>query len=152
MDSDKSLILQQQIQQFIRLFGVLEQNKTPCGAPINITQAHALHELSSAGAITQQELANRLYIDKSTTSRLIDAFVKKGFVLRTTNPHNRRETLISITDQGRRANDQVEKRRRAKYQKILDGIPLDKQPEVLSALSHLIQSLKKEKENTMTEE
>lgn len=102
--------------------------------------------------LTQQELALKLMIDKSTVSRIIEAFAS-GLCFKSINPNNRRETLVSITDKGKgkRANERIEELRRSKYQSILEGISADKQQEVLSSLFYLVESLKKKKENITKE-
>jgi DNA-binding MarR family transcriptional regulator len=37
--------LRSEVRQFIRLFGLLEQNRTPCGYELSVSQAQALQEL-----------------------------------------------------------------------------------------------------------
>lgn len=139
---DKVIILQQEIQKFIRLFGALEQNKTPCGFPINITQAHALYELSKVEKMTQNELSEKLMIDKSSVSRLVDTFVKKGFIERSSNPDNRREMFVFLTEKGKRTNNKINQLRRNKYESLLSGIPKEKQEEVVETLLLLNQALR----------
>jgi DNA-binding MarR family transcriptional regulator len=146
MSLDETVQLQQHIQRFIRSFGALEQNKTPCGFPMNLTQAHALQEISLTEGITQQQLADKLMIDKSTVSRIIETFVRKGFVQRTVNPNNRRETILSLTAQGARIHAKIDELRKRKYRHVLDGIPDHKRAQVLEALEYLNKSLGNKKE------
>lgn len=143
--------LQKEVQEFLRLFGVLEQNQTPCGYPINITQAHALQELSNVDKLTQQQLSEILRIDKSTTSRLVEKLILKGFASRDINIENRRQYYISLTSQGRYISNEISKKRNDKYEGVLQNIENKEQEQVLKALNILSKSLlkfKNEENNT----
>jgi DNA-binding MarR family transcriptional regulator len=48
--------------------------------------------------ISQEELSNKLMIDKGTTARAIDKLEKAGYVVRRTNPKDRRAYNVFITD------------------------------------------------------
>jgi DNA-binding MarR family transcriptional regulator len=47
--------------------------------------------------VTQDYLSRCLTIDKGTTARAISQLKKAGYVTRETNPHNRRQKLVSAT-------------------------------------------------------
>lgn len=150
-DQSKINQLQKEVQEFLRLFGVLEQNQTPCGCPINITQAHALQELSNVDKLTQQQLSEILRIDKSTTSRLVEKLILKGFASRDINIENRRQCYISLTSQGRNISNEISKKRNDKYEGVLQNIENKEQEQVLKALNTLSKSLlkfKNEENNT----
>lgn len=134
--------LQQQIQSFIRQFGLLTQNQTPCGRPIPTSQAHALQVLGESEGITQQVLADQLYLDKSTTSRLVGQLVDQGWAIRKVNPQNRRESRLSLTPEGQTVLSEVLIAAKAKYQAIWREIPAEKRPQILESLVLLNQVLK----------
>lgn len=133
--------LQKGVQQFVRRFGALEQHQTPCGFPINVTQAHALQELSNVDKLTQHELSGILGINKSTTSRLVEKLVQKGFVSRDINTENRRQCFIYLTDKGREVNKKITQKRNDKYEKLLGKMDVKEQDQVLNALHILSTSL-----------
>jgi DNA-binding MarR family transcriptional regulator len=56
------------------------------------------HQVSS-----QQELAERLEINRTIMVKLIDRLQDAGYVTRTRNPDNRRSYVLSLTEQGRNA-------------------------------------------------
>ena len=60
------------------------------------------HEVSS-----QQELAERLEINRTIMVKLIDRLQDAGYVTRTRNPENRRSYVLSLTDPGRNALDEM---------------------------------------------
>ncbi len=51
--------------------------------------------------ISQDEISNRLLIDKGTTARALDKLEKEGFVSRVTNPIDRRSNNIFLTDKAK---------------------------------------------------
>ena len=134
--------LQQQIQAFVRQFGLLHQDQTPCGRPVPTSQAHAIQVLGHREGITQQMLADQLNLDKSTTSRLVGQLVDQRWVTRSVNPQNRRETQLSLTPQGRRVLAEVSEAAVAKYQALWQQIPPEKRPQVLESLTLLTEALR----------
>src|SRR4051812_48217696 len=66
--------LRRSIQTFVRSFGLLAANETPCGKPLATSHAHALMFLFECAREdrlpTQQELGRALGIDKSNVARL----------------------------------------------------------------------------------
>lgn len=134
--------LQEQIQAFVRQFGLLHQDQTPCGRPIPTSQAHAIQVLGQGEGITQQMLADHLNLDKSTTSRLVGQLVDQGWVVRSVNPQNRRETQISLTPQGRGVVAEVSQAALSKYKALWQQIPPQKRPQVLESLTLLTEALR----------
>jgi DNA-binding MarR family transcriptional regulator len=99
MQRENVLELRSIMQQFIRSFGLLEQTKTPCGFSLSLSQVFALQELEKQ-TLTITELAEKLQLERSSVSRLIDGLVKGGFVSRDLNENNRREVVLALTEKG----------------------------------------------------
>jgi hypothetical protein len=81
--------LQQEMIGFIRAFGLLSSDRTPCGQPMAPSDAHALTEIVSDGGLTQRELVDRLRLDRSSVSRLVDRLAVRGWVERANGPDRR---------------------------------------------------------------
>lgn len=137
-------LLQEQIQIFIRQFGLLEQEHTPCQYPLSPSQAHALQVLGANGTLTQSQLAKHLRLERSTVSRLVNALVEQGWAERTTNPHNRREVLLSLTGPGQTVFEDIHASASAKYHAIWSCLPEERRAVVLDALVTLNAILKEE--------
>ncbi|MDB4897576.1 MAG: Transcriptional regulator, MarR family / Acetyltransferase [Firmicutes bacterium] len=134
--------LQLRIQRFIRSFGLLDQERTPCGQPLPTSQAHALQLLGSAEALTQQALADQLGLDKSTTSRLVAQLVDRDWVAKAVNPRNRREAHLALTERGRTALREVQASASVKYAALWQQIPPAKRPQILESLALLTDALR----------
>jgi DNA-binding MarR family transcriptional regulator len=52
------------------------------------------------GSVGMTELGGVLHIEKSSLSNLVDRLEQRGLVVRTRNPHDRRATVVSLTDEG----------------------------------------------------
>ncbi len=61
-----------------------------------------LHEAKEEGeeAVPQSALGERALVDAPNVSRLVDALVKQGLVARTSDPSDRRVTLLEVTPDG----------------------------------------------------
>jgi DNA-binding MarR family transcriptional regulator len=129
--------LQRRVQAFVRRFGLLNQDQTPCGHPISPSQAHALQVLGESGPLAQQQLAERLGLEKSTVSRLAGSMAGRGWLERTVNPDDRREFRLSLTERGRRVLGDVQRLAERRYAGIIARIPPSRRAQVLESLSLL---------------
>ncbi|MEV4047381.1 DNA-binding MarR family transcriptional regulator [Streptomyces sp. SAI-195] len=65
-------------------------------------------------------LAEQLQVAPSTAMRMVDRLIAAGLAARRPNPRNRRETLLQLTEEGRRTVEYVTARRRAEIAGIVD--------------------------------
>lgn len=145
MNNENVLALRTNVQKFVRLFGLLEQNVTPCGFPLSVSQVYALQELESA-SMSVTELSQRLYLERSTVSRLVDGLFKEGFINRDVNISNRREMVLSLTEKGNRAVVQVREKSVEFYQDMLGQLSQDDQELITEAFRKLTDALHQFKE------
>jgi DNA-binding MarR family transcriptional regulator len=132
--------LEPRLMAFVRAFGLHQPERTPCGEPISVSQAHALTELA-AQPLSQAELARRLRLDRSVVSRLADALADRDWLRRERHPQDQRAVQLVLTERGRVAADRVAGARRARLATLLDGVPADERDNVLRALDVLTESL-----------
>jgi DNA-binding MarR family transcriptional regulator len=66
-----------------------------------------LDTLADQEVDSQRDLAERLGINRTIMVRLIDRLEDAGYVTRTRNPGNRRSHVLSLTDAGRKALDEM---------------------------------------------
>lgn len=64
-----------------------------------------LASLAEQDVFSQQELAERLEINRTIMVKVIDRLEEAGYVTRTRNPDNRRSYMLSLTEVGRAAVD-----------------------------------------------
>jgi len=87
------------LNQLIRAHQFRDRDRI-CGHDISVAQCYALETLVKQGALRLQSLADEMYLDKSTTSRVIDSLERKGYVVRLTDEEDRRAIQIQATSCG----------------------------------------------------
>lgn len=66
-----------------------------------------LHELAEEGTQIMGALRDRLGVSARTITVLVDGLERDGFATRVPHPHDRRATLVELTDKGRAAHRAV---------------------------------------------
>jgi DNA-binding MarR family transcriptional regulator len=87
--------------ELVRVTGLLQPDHAVPGEPISVSQLFALHELDTGAALSQQDLADRLRLEKSSVSRMAAELERRGLLGRERQPGNRRLYRLRLTDQGR---------------------------------------------------
>lgn len=96
------------LQELLRAYQFRDRDRICC-YDLSVTQCGALEVLHRRGPLSGNELAAALYLDKSTTSRVVDALERKGYAARTADPDDRRARRISATKEGRALYRRIER-------------------------------------------
>ena len=122
-------LLRTSIQRFVRAFGLLDGDQTPCGVPLAPTHAHALMALLDRErrdiASVQQDLVKVLGIDKSNVARLCAKMIEAGHLAQSDSPEDGRTWRLSLTPKGRRLAERVEGASRSRFDHVLTALPSD---------------------------
>lgn len=121
----------------IRAFGWHRPDRTPCGQPISVAEAHALLDLSRFGGMSQAKLGSRLRLEKSTVSRLLQQMETRDWIRRSSGVQDGRVKEIRITPEGRKTAATLAQARKKKFSDILSRIPTEKRRSVLEAITLL---------------
>jgi DNA-binding MarR family transcriptional regulator len=131
---------QEALMRFVRNFGLHQPDRTPCGQPLSVSEAHAMVEIARKGQLRQVELARRLRLEKSTVSRLVTNLVGRGWVHRQAADSDGRGVLLVLTDAGATAAARQADARRDRLSTLLDRIPDDQRAAVVRALQTLAEA------------
>ncbi len=93
--------LQAAVADLVRVYQFRDRDRICCH-DISVTQCHALEALVEHGPMRLGELTERLFLDKSTTSRVVQTLVKKGYVEQRPDAQDGRATALHPTARGRR--------------------------------------------------
>ena len=93
--------LQSAVADLVRVYQFRDRDRICCH-DISVTQCYALETLVDHGPLRLGALADRLFLDKSTTSRVVAALVKKGYVEQQVEASDRRASALHATSSGRR--------------------------------------------------
>src|SRR3984957_12141043 len=77
--------------------------------PFSLTEARVLHALAHRDGATASWLGRELDLDAGYLSRILRDFERKGLILRSQSPQDGRQTLISLTSDGREAFEPLDR-------------------------------------------
>ncbi|MDQ2998725.1 MAG: MarR family winged helix-turn-helix transcriptional regulator [Chloroflexota bacterium] len=140
--SNSQLGLQEQLIALIRAFGLHRPDQTPCGKPVAVAEAHALMELIQGVPLSQNDLAARLHLEKSTVSRLVGIMESRGWIARARSAQDGRARELFLTDIGRQMAAELAEARRAKFARVFEAIPEAERAVVFESLQMLVEAMR----------
>lgn len=96
-----ALALEAAVADLVRVYQFRDRDQICCH-DISVTQCYALETLVAHGPMRLGTLAERLFLDKSTTSRVVTTLVRKGYVEQRADPTDGRATTLSASRPGER--------------------------------------------------
>ena len=93
--------LQAAVSELVRVYQFRDRDRICCH-DISVTQCYALEALAEHGPMRLSALAERMFLDKSTTSRVTTTLVKKGYIEQRADAADGRAADLHVTASGRR--------------------------------------------------
>jgi MarR family transcriptional regulator, 2-MHQ and catechol-resistance regulon repressor len=128
--------LQAAIADLVRVYQFRDRDRICCH-DISVTQCYALETLVEHGPMRLSALAERLYLDKSTTSRVVATLVKKRYVEQRADAADGRATALHVTGTGRRLYQRITDELVEQQKQLLQ----DLDPGVRDGVVHVIRGL-----------
>lgn len=100
----------------------MQKNFRQAGLDITIEQWSVLYHLWKEDGLSQQELGNRTYRDKASTTRLIDNLEKQGYLTRVASETDRRINLVYLTEKAKPLQDITYQLANQTMNEALEGI------------------------------
>lgn len=122
---------------FVRDFGLLQPDRTPCGKPITVTQAHALAHISDQPGITQRDLGDTLGLARATTSELVTQLADRGWITQHHADTDRRQRSLRLTPAGRRITSDIAAARHTLMRNLLDHVPAGERTALIDSIELL---------------
>lgn len=122
-DSDAE-VLESLLARVMRLVSVhLEAPVSDlAGTALSAAEGSLLLELLAAGEATQQQIADRLSVDKSRVSRLCTGLERKQLIARERDQSNRRNLRVRVTESGQEAAAGLRQAWRAYHERMLGAM------------------------------
>ena len=128
------------LRQFEMLLdGLIKESCCCCG--VTIAQCHALLEIEENGQTTTVGLAKSLGLDKSTLSRTVDGLVNIGLVERIPHPTDRRYTLITLSEQGRKICKEINRVNDDYFERVFQAFQDAERAEVIRYFDLLVKTI-----------
>jgi hypothetical protein len=122
---------------------IFERMLSENGIEISGGQGRILFVLWKKDHLTISEISEQTSLAKNTVSVVVDGMVRKGIVERETNPSNRRQTIISLTDYAQSMREQYEAVSQQMNQLFYQGFSEREQKEFESFLARILKTLTK---------
>jgi DNA-binding MarR family transcriptional regulator len=119
------------------------QQDSSYGGDITFTQFYILNLIAKYGTLKLTDLHALLSVEKSTSTRLIDPLVQRGFVKRKRCACDCRAVDLTLTEKGHETNIEHWKCLDSFFDQLCAEIPEDKQEEVFNSVEIFIQAVKK---------
>jgi DNA-binding MarR family transcriptional regulator len=151
MDSERLSLFREKLRHLEReLIELLKEDNVCFG--VTVPQCHILLEIGEKTETSIVELASVLNLDTSTLSRSIDGLVSIGLVSRQQNPNDRRYVCVSLSEQGKRVYESIEKANNAYFSKIFRLIPEDKHDQIFESFLLFFEAMKAVKDENRLKE
>ena len=124
---------------YTRQIGVL--NEGLLHSPFSLTEVRVLYEIAHRDGPTAAELAAELMLDRGYLSRMLRSFQKQGLLRRKASADDVRESLLGLTDKGRRTFATLERRQHDEVAALLKTVPPAEQHRLTDAMSVIEQIL-----------
>ena len=108
------------------MLNMLQKMFTAAGHDITVEQWTLLINIRNAGNQSQQQIAETVYRDKTTVTRLAGGLERKGLIRRTADAADRRQKQVEITEKGLRLLRELKPLALDAQQKALNNLPKDK--------------------------
>jgi len=128
--------LYEALNDLVRLYQFRDRNIICCN-DVSVTQCYALQALHRGGGMTLGALAGELFLDKSTTSRVVESLERKGYVRRVAHPDDGRAIILSPTASGQRLHRRIAENLIEEEKRLIANLT----PDVRRAATELIRNL-----------
>lgn len=119
------------------------QNEMVFCEDVTFSQFSILNYVSKTGILEMSELHSLLSVEKSTTTRLVEPLIKKGYLVKNRSSHDSRIVELHLTPEGKIVHQKVWNCISDFMINLDQSIPNDKKSEVLQALDIFINSMER---------
>ena len=138
------------LREVARLYLQLQRSCVAAGGDTSSTQCFILGEVYRSGSITQADLGRRLGIDKSWTSRAVEALVQEGLLVKESAPEDRRTVVISLSRAGKRRAEELDRTLNEQAEQIIGRVPQRQRPGIYESLRLLRDALRTEADTELS--
>ena len=109
------------VSDLVRVYQFRDRDRICCH-DISVTQCYALEAVAAHGPLRLGALADRMFLDKSTTSRVVATLVRKGYLSHGPDAADARASAIAVTKAGRQLYLRITRDLVAQQQEVLQDL------------------------------
>lgn len=136
----------QMIQRLARVIQLFERDQIKVYGFTN-SQYNTLLEIYKAGSLTMYELSDKMNLNTSTMTRVLDNLVRDKYIARDRDETDRRIVIVSLTESGNEAAVKLSNSVNQYYKKIIENIPEGQVDNVLNSVNMLQEAFEKANPN-----
>lgn len=130
------------VQRMVRVFQLFERDQITVFG-FTSSQCYCLLEIFKADGLTMNELSDKMNLNTSTMTRVVDKLVRDGYITRSRDEEDRRIVFVRLTAKGEESAVKLNESINEYYRKIINHLPDGRVEEVLGAVSLLINAFEK---------
>ncbi|BCN31036.1 MarR family winged helix-turn-helix transcriptional regulator [Anaeromicropila herbilytica] len=134
------------IQKLVRVFQVFERDEIKAYG-FTTSQCYTMLELYRCESLTMNELSDKMNLNSSTMTRILDNLVRDKYISRNKDQSDRRVVIVSLTDAGQEVAKKLDTTVKAYYKKVIANIPEGQVEEVLKSVNILQKAFEKANPN-----
>lgn len=134
------------VQRLVRVFQMFERDQIKI-FNFTSTQCYTLLALLELKQLTMQDLADKMNLNASTMTRIVDKLVKDKLISRDRHESDRRIVVVKLTETGEEAAKKLDSSLGDYYLRILENLPENQISEVLASVELLLAAFEKANPN-----
>lgn len=127
-------------RQLVRELHLLDGRVACCGIPL--AECHLITELNRVGQATATELCERLVLEKSTVSRLVNRLVEKGFIRAASCEDDKRTRILCLTGKGKAQAERLDRHASAQVEAALGFVAPGGESSIIEGLQRYANALR----------
>ena len=109
--------------QLVRIYQFRDRNKIQVRYHrLSISQYYIIAMIVENGPLGIMDLTKKLYLDKSTVSRVVDLLIKKGYITKEASQADGRAICLNVTDNGRIVHQKIDTIGTEDMKKMLENV------------------------------
>lgn len=129
------------LSELVRVYQFRDRTRI-CYYDLSVTQCYAVSALVAKGPMPLKRLADTLYLDKSTTSRVVDSLERKGYVHRNADLQDGRALRLHASRKGRGIHARIERDLVDEMKQLLEAIDPDVRQATIRLVARLARTAK----------
>lgn len=125
------------VKKLVRVFQLFERDQIKVYG-VTTSQCYCLLELLKSEKLTMYELSDKMNLNTSTMTRIIDNLVRDGFIERDRDGKDRRIVVLRLAEKGKEMAVSLNESINQYYKKIIENIPEGNLSTILSSVSTLL--------------